>query len=47
LADRGITTVALNDDGEIIEHRPDGTSVVLTAKRRPPRRRKVSAAPSQ
>jgi hypothetical protein len=47
LADRGITTVALNDDGEIIEHRPDGTSVVLTAKRRPPRRRKVSAAPSR
>ena len=32
LAYRGITTVALNDDGEIVEHRPDGTSVVLTAK---------------
>jgi ParD-like antitoxin of type II ParDE toxin-antitoxin system len=30
LAARGITTVALNDDGDIVEHRPDGTSVVLT-----------------
>src|SRR6478736_174697 len=40
LAERGITTVALNEDGEIVEHRPDGTSVVLTVKRRPPRRRK-------
>jgi len=29
LAARGITTVALNDAGEIVEHRPDGTSVVL------------------
>jgi ParD-like antitoxin of type II bacterial toxin-antitoxin system len=29
LAARGITTVALNDSGEIVEHRPDGTSVVL------------------
>lgn len=27
LADRGITTVALNDAGEIVEYRPDGTSV--------------------
>ncbi len=25
LASRGITTVALDDDGRIIEHRPDGT----------------------
>jgi hypothetical protein len=33
LAGRGITTVALNEDGQIIEHRPDGTSVVLTARR--------------
>jgi hypothetical protein len=30
LAARGVTTVALNDDGEIVEHRPDGTSAVLT-----------------
>jgi hypothetical protein len=30
LAARGITTVALNDTGDIVEHRPDGTSVVLT-----------------
>jgi hypothetical protein len=40
LAQRGITTVALNEAGEIVEHRPDGTSVVLTAKRRPARSRK-------
>lgn len=33
LATRGITTVALNDAGDIVEHRPDGTSVVLTDKR--------------
>ena len=45
LAERGITTVALNEEGEIVEHRPDGTSVVLTVKRRPPRRRKVRATP--
>jgi ParD-like antitoxin of type II bacterial toxin-antitoxin system len=31
LTARGITTVALNDDGDIVEHRPDGTSVVLTS----------------
>jgi ParD-like antitoxin of type II bacterial toxin-antitoxin system len=30
LARRGIATVALNEDGQIVEHRPDGTSVVLT-----------------
>jgi hypothetical protein len=30
LAGRGITTVALNEDGEMVEHRPDGTSVVVT-----------------
>ena len=47
LAERGITTVALNEEGEIVEHRPDGTSVVLTAKRRPPRRRKVRATPTR
>ena len=47
LAERGINTVALNEEGEIVEHRPDGTSVVLTVKRRPPRRRKVSATPTR
>lgn len=31
LAARGVTTVALNDEGDIVEHRPDGSSVVLTA----------------
>ena len=40
LAKRGITTVALNDSGDIVEHRPDGGSVVLTTKRRASRRRK-------
>jgi hypothetical protein len=30
LAARGVTTVALNEAGEIVEHRPDGSSVVLT-----------------
>jgi hypothetical protein len=29
LAARGITTVALNDDGEIVEYRPDGTTSVV------------------
>ncbi|WP_407687558.1 TA system antitoxin ParD family protein [Mycobacterium sp. HUMS_1102779] len=29
LAVRGITTVALNDDGEIVEYRPDGTTSVV------------------
>jgi ParD-like antitoxin of type II bacterial toxin-antitoxin system len=29
LAARGITTVALDDSGQIIEHRPDGSSSVL------------------
>ena len=29
LAKRGITTVALDEAGQIMEHRPDGTSVVL------------------
>lgn len=33
LAARGITTVALNQDGDLVEHRPDGSSVVLAAKR--------------
>lgn len=40
LAKRGITTVALNETGEIVEHRPDGSSVVLTTGRRSARRRK-------
>lgn len=40
LASHGITTVALNDAGEIVEHRPDGSSVVMTVKRRAARRRK-------
>lgn len=31
LADRGITTVALDDAGNIVEYRPDGTSTVLEA----------------
>jgi hypothetical protein len=47
LTERGITTVAVNEEGEIVEHRPDGTSVVLTVKRRPPRRRKVNATPTR
>lgn len=29
LAECGITTVALDDDGRIVEHRPDGTSVMV------------------
>jgi ParD-like antitoxin of type II bacterial toxin-antitoxin system len=33
LAARGVTTVALNDAGEIVEYRPDGTSTVLNATR--------------
>ena len=32
LAARGITTVALNEAGEIVEYRPDGTSAVVPAK---------------
>jgi ParD-like antitoxin of type II bacterial toxin-antitoxin system len=40
LANRGIATVALNETGEIVEYRPDGSSVVLTARRRTPRRGK-------
>lgn len=38
LAKRGITTVALNDAGDIVEYRPDGSTAVLSAKRRRPRR---------
>jgi hypothetical protein len=29
LAARGITTVAINDEGELVQYRPDGTSSVL------------------
>ncbi|WAC90686.1 TA system antitoxin ParD family protein [Mycobacterium sp. Aquia_213] len=43
LAKRGVTTVALNEAGEIVEHRPDGSSTVLTANSRPARRKKVNA----
>ena len=32
LTRRGITTVALNDDGDIVEHRPDGSTVVVTER---------------
>lgn len=40
LARRGLTTVALNEAGEIVEHRPDGSSAVLTAQPQPARREK-------
>jgi hypothetical protein len=30
LAGRGVTTVALNDAGELVQYRPDGTSSVLS-----------------
>lgn len=33
LASRGITTVALDDDGRIIEYRPDGTVSTVDASR--------------
>jgi ParD-like antitoxin of type II bacterial toxin-antitoxin system len=33
LAARGIRMVALNDDGQIVEYWPDGTSAVVTAER--------------
>jgi hypothetical protein len=31
LAAEGITTVALDDNGNLVEHHPDGTSVVLSS----------------
>jgi hypothetical protein len=31
LAAEGVTTVALDDEGALVEHRPDGSSVVLVA----------------
>jgi ParD-like antitoxin of type II bacterial toxin-antitoxin system len=40
LAKRAVTTVSLNDSGEIVEHHPDGSAVVLTTGRRAARRRK-------
>jgi hypothetical protein len=33
LAGQGIATVALNDAGDIVEYRPDGTEAPLAAKR--------------
>jgi len=33
LAAQGITTVGLTDDGDIVEYRPDGSSVVLEQTR--------------
>ncbi|GJF09281.1 hypothetical protein NGTWS0302_36260 [Mycolicibacterium cyprinidarum] len=33
LAARGITTVALNDDGDIVQYRPDGTAAALGSHR--------------
>ncbi|GAB1814850.1 TA system antitoxin ParD family protein [Mycobacterium sp. MUNTM1] len=38
LANRGITTVALDEAGDIIEYRPDGSTKALPAKRRRVRR---------
>lgn len=32
LAAEGITSVALNDDGDLVEYRPDGTAVLLTPR---------------
>jgi hypothetical protein len=33
LAGHGITTVALNEAGKLVEHRPEGIAVVLAPKR--------------
>ena len=46
LAARGVTTVALNEAGDLVEHRPDGTSAVLVhqSARRPAE--SVAVAPS-
>jgi hypothetical protein len=33
LAERGVTTVALDENGEIVEHRPDRSSAPLPSKR--------------
>ena len=32
LAERGVTTVALDENGEIVEHRPEESSVALPSK---------------
>ena len=45
LAERGITTVALDENGDIVEHRPDGSSVRLHAEQ--PGRRKANAKPTR
>jgi hypothetical protein len=45
LAERGVTTVALDENGDIVEHRTDGSSITLNVKQ--PRRRKASARPAR
>jgi hypothetical protein len=47
LAARGITTVALDENGQIFEHRPDGSSVALTASHEAPHRRKPRTTPNR
>jgi hypothetical protein len=44
LAAGGITTVALDENGKLVEHRPDGSSVTLSAKSS--RRKKASSEPT-
>jgi ParD-like antitoxin of type II bacterial toxin-antitoxin system len=44
LAGHGITTVALNEAGEIIEYHPDGRSAVVSARRRRTRRESNATA---
>ncbi len=44
LAADGVTTVSIDDDGQMVEHRPDGTTRELPRARAEPRRRE---APSQ
>jgi hypothetical protein len=34
LAERGVTTMALDENGEVVEHRPGESSVALPSKRR-------------
>jgi hypothetical protein len=33
LAERGVTTMALDENGEVVEHRPEESSVALPSKR--------------
>ena len=33
LAERGVTTVALDENGQVVEHRPEESSVALPSKR--------------